>query len=114
MADEISPNTGDPISGETAKRWIANHRDRHPAPDEKLACFYGSEIFNQILAQPGCVGIRIYFAYDDNGAQQKVLVGVDASGKNIWDLNATEPGEGGLVADEGVWCPPICPPNNLI
>ncbi|HRK55591.1 MAG TPA: hypothetical protein PK185_16870 [Cyclobacteriaceae bacterium] len=111
MADKISSNTGDPISGETAKRWIATYKERHPAPDEKIACFYGSAIFNQILAQPGCIGIRIYFAYDDNDAQQKVLVGVDAVGNNIWDLNATEPGEGGLVADYGTWCPPYCPPE---
>lgn len=111
MANEISPNSGGSISGETAKRWIANYRANHRALDEKIACFYGSEIFKQILAQPGCVGIRIYFATDDNGAQQNVLVGVDAAGNNIWDLDSTKPGEGGLVADEGVWCPPICPPK---
>ena len=109
MADEISPNAGAPISGETAKRWIANYRTKHPDPDEKIACFFGSKIINDILAQQDCIGIRMYYAYDDNNDQQTILVGVNSSGNNIWDLSSTQPGEGGLVGDNGTWCPPWCP-----
>jgi len=111
MADEISPDTGAPISGETAKRWIANYRERHPEPDEKIACFYGSKIITQLLAQADCIGIRIYFSYDDKGDKQMILVGVNSTGNNIWNLDSSQPLEGGLVAEVGGWCPPICPTN---
>jgi hypothetical protein len=111
MADEISPNTGEPISGETAKRWIDKYKEKHPAPDEVIATFYGSEIINQILSQSDCIGIRFYHAYDDTNIRHLILVGVDSGGNNLWDLNASQPSDGGLVAQYGMNCPPWCPPS---
>lgn len=109
--DGISPDTGEPISGETAQRWIDNYKNAHPEPDTKIACFYGINRINEILAQPDCIGIRIYYAIDDNGAQQFVLVGVNSAGDNIWDLTTTQPNEGGVLMELGAWCPPRCPTN---
>ncbi|MGE0588611.1 MAG: hypothetical protein AB7O48_08560 [Cyclobacteriaceae bacterium] len=109
--DGISPDTGEPISGETAKRWIDNYKNANPEPDTKIACFYGVNRINEILAQPGCIGIRSYYAIDDSGVKQLVLVGVNPEGINIWDLTATLPNEGGLIMDKGGWCPPFCPDN---
>lgn len=109
MADGISPDTGAPISGETAKQWIENYRKKFPGPDEVIAHFYGCDIINKILAQPDCIGIRFYYAIDDKGSKQLILVGVSSDGDNMWDLNSTQPMEGGMIADKGGPCPPYCP-----
>ena len=109
MAGEISPDTGAPISGEIAKRWIANYRSKHPEATEIIASFFGGKIINQILAQEDCIGIRIYYSYDDDDAKQLILVGVNRAGNNIWNLNSTKPLDGGLIVDFGAGCPPWCP-----
>ena len=56
---------GDPISLETVQLWTKNYRDGNP--NQTLAHFFGRDIINQILAEEGCVGIRLYYAIDDKG-----------------------------------------------
>lgn len=86
-------------------------KNANPEPDTKIACFYGVNRINEILAQPDCIGIRTYYAIDDKGAQQLVLVGVNPEGNNIWDLTSTLPNDGGLIMDKSGLCPPYCPNN---
>ena len=109
--DGINPNTGEPISGETAKRWIDNYKNANPDPDTIIATFYGVNRINEILAQPDCIGIRTYYTIDDKGVQRLILVGVNSEGDNIWDKTSTLPGEGGLIMEFGGLCPPNCPTN---
>lgn len=81
----------------TASEWTANYRSANPG--QTLAHYFGKSAINAILNQDTCVGIRIYYALDDNGAKQLVLVGVDASGNDLYN---------GLLAERSFKCPPDC------
>lgn len=100
---------GDPISLETARRWTSQFSGKNPTGNR--AHFFGFEILTKILAQEGCVGIRMYYALDDSGSRQLVLVGVNADGENLL------PGSMQLmsdddhtIADASFPCPSFCPP----
>ena len=43
----------------------------------------GRNIIDQILAQPGCAGMRFYNAYNEIGEKTLVYTGVDEFGKTI-------------------------------
>ena len=53
----------------------------------------------QLLAQPGCAGLRFYFGNDDGGASAIVLVGVDEKGNDMTS---------GVVLERHFPCPPYC------
>ncbi len=61
--------------------------------------FFGRKAIEEILAQNGCVGIRVYFAQQNDGSPTLVLVGVDASENDM---------ENGLLAEDYKPCPPYC------
>ncbi|MCC6818372.1 MAG: hypothetical protein IT245_05740 [Bacteroidia bacterium] len=61
------------------------------------------EIIEEILAQPGCEGIRIYNAIDDSNIATLVITGVDASQNDMYD---------GVLAEHTYKCPTICPVGN--
>jgi len=67
--------------------------------------FFGRNIFQKILNQPGCVGIHIYFARRDDERQTFVLAGIDASGRHFakWPFG-----------DDTYLCPPFCSPSNVL
>jgi hypothetical protein len=107
---------GDPLDLSLAKKWTANYRATLKSNNDVQAHFFGAEIIQQILQQPGSVGMRIYYALDDKGAKQLLLVGVDAQGNNILSnntFNTLESGGDGLVADFSFPCPSTCPENGL-
>lgn len=97
---------GDPISYDIAKKWVSNYQEKNS--DGTMAHFFGYEIIKDILALEGCMGIRMYYALDDSGERQIILVGVDENGNNI------VPGTNGRTKDEGVLadasfpCPSYC------
>ena len=76
---------------------------REKFPNETKAVYYSSSVFSDLMAQGGCVGIRIYNALDDNGNMTNVLVGVDENGNDLYR---------GKVFDRATLCPPVCPPMN--
>ncbi|GAB3580223.1 hypothetical protein GCM10027345_21380 [Hymenobacter daeguensis] len=88
----------------TAGEWTRKYQDKHPG--EVRAYFAGREILEQLLAQPGCMGIRIYYGL--NGATPTlVLVGADQEEND-------QLGDGFIVADELKGCPDCCSqPNEL-
>jgi hypothetical protein len=65
------------------------------------AVYYGKNIINQLLAQPGVVGIRFHFGID-NGKNTLVLTGVDADENDVLSL----------IADKGIFCPNVCGSRN--
>jgi hypothetical protein len=89
---------GGSISLSVASDWTKNYRDTI-SDGEVKAHFFGKDIISDILNQDHCMGIRIYYAIDDNGAKQLILVGVDGNEKD-----QTE----GIVADFSVPCPHSC------
>jgi hypothetical protein len=90
---------GAPIDLTTAATWTENYRNTYSGSGETKAVFIGKDIINNILRQEDCMGLRIYFAIDDNGEKNIIMVGADSAGTD----QVT-----GIIADYGVKCPPVC------
>lgn len=56
----ITGEEGGPIELDKAAQWTANHRHRHPKGT--VSQFFGRDILNKLLNQPGSLGIRFYYA----------------------------------------------------
>ncbi|MFD2514937.1 hypothetical protein ACFSRY_13755 [Pontibacter locisalis] len=98
---------GAPIALDQAASWTANYRRNAAAGENGVVIkghFYGKDILQKILDQPGCMGIRIYHARDGRGQRQLVLVGANAEGEDMVE---------GTVADSGKLCPPDCVVSEL-
>ena len=98
----FSPNEGAIITLAEGAKMTANYRATISAGDT-LAHAVGKNLFNSILNQASCVGIRIYYALNENGEKQLVLVGVDSDGN---DLTA------GVIVDRTKSCPTSCSLKN--
>jgi hypothetical protein len=89
-------------------KWKSNYTTINP--DGIQAHFFGFEIINQILSATGCVGIRCYYALDDSGVQQLLLIGTTNDGKNILPKSLTggRTAEDGTIGDLSYTCPTRC------
>jgi hypothetical protein len=69
----ITGKEGAEIEVSIAADWTKNHRLRHPGT--KISEFFGAEIIQQILGQPGCMGLRIYYSNSKplNGWQRFIV-----------------------------------------
>lgn len=101
-----TPEVGKNIGYEAGAKMIKNHYDQHP--DDVVAHFMGRNIIENILSQPGCVGIRFFHGLNELGIRQLVLVGVDKDGKNILEYKIGDEKHKGIVADMAKACPPYC------
>ncbi|HEV8599355.1 MAG TPA: hypothetical protein VGQ69_08360 [Gemmatimonadales bacterium] len=63
------------------------------------ACAFHADQVRELLAQPGCVALRIYYGKQEDGEESLVLVGLDADDQEI---------TGGVLLDFGYPCPPFC------
>lgn len=88
---------GKTIELDLAQEWTKNYRNT-VAPDETRALFQGRDNLKRILDQEGCMGIRAYFATDDNGKPQLIYVGADANESDIL----------GEIYDYSTPCPNNC------
>jgi hypothetical protein len=61
---------------------------------------YHREIFDKILGDRRCVGIRIYPGVDEEGQFSLLFCGFDSKGNNILV---------GTIGDTPFRCPPFCP-----
>lgn len=82
----------------TAAQWTKNYRDSITSGDT-IAHFFGKNIINDIIAQEGCMGIRIYYALDAERKKQLIIVGADANENDIYE---------GIIAERSSACPPFC------
>ena len=94
-------NTNHQIDLGTAIRLIRNHKAKLPVSSgvQVNGGFFARSAFEKILAQPGAVGIRYYYAQNDDGTSTLVLVGVDAKGQDM---------QTGAIMDRMIPCPPYC------
>jgi hypothetical protein len=72
---------GEEISHELGTQMVKDFQVANPTDIKSY--YIGKNIISQILAQPGCVGIKFYNAYNEAGEKTLVSVGVDEFGKNI-------------------------------
>lgn len=80
--------------------------------------------FDKVLAQPGCVGLRIYHGMTEDLQVREIVVGVNANNEDMLPSSTairtasttTEPtsvnedDDDPTIIEQGVVCPPICPP----
>ncbi len=76
-------------------------KDYYDAFGEGGAQFVGKNILQDILAQPGCIGINIYKALNEKGEKTYVLVGLDKSNNPILEISAVNI-QGILEQQEGI------------
>jgi hypothetical protein len=108
----FNSSAGGPIPLSEAKKWTANYRATIK-PGETEAHYFGGDIIRRLLEEIGSVGIRAYYAIDDTGNKQLLLVGVDAEGENLLPEEGTgakaTDDEGPIIVDQSLPCPPSCP-----
>ena len=111
QAKGYSATVGTDIGYDKGAKMIKNYFDQNQ--DDVLAHFMGRNVIEALLAQPGAVGIRMFYGVNELGLRQPVLVGVDANGNNI--LGYTTVGDNGeITKNKGIVaggvrnCPPYC------
>lgn len=67
------------------------------------SCMMDNGSYQQVMTQPGCEGVRTYFALDDANKLTIVVVGVDANGNDMTN---------GIILERAWHCPSICPVNS--
>jgi hypothetical protein len=78
---------------------------RNANPGAVLGEYFGKEILTDILNQPNCVGVRMYYGLSANGQPQPVIAGVYANGNDIVE---------GTLGDRSVKSPPYSGVNNAL
>ena|SRR5260370_42136345 len=91
--------TGEEISHELAADFVKAYEQTHPT--EARGYSLGRNIIDQILAQPGCMGMRFYYGLNEAGQKTLVYVGVDAEGQDIVKTTVVM-SSGALVEADGV------------
>lgn len=89
---------GEIISLKTGAEMTARFR-KTIVPGDTIGQYIGTDIIMRILAQENCVGIRFYYALDENNEKNIVCVGVDENENDLYE---------GLIADQLKKCPPFC------
>lgn len=74
------------------------HREGGAKGATNASAFHADQV-RALLAQPGCVGLRIYHGKNADGSDGTVIVGVDANDKDMTS---------GTLLENGFPCPPLC------
>ena len=85
----------------------ASHTRRHREAQVSAVTaetFHADQV-RQLLAQPGCAALRIYYGRGEQGAPTLVLVGADAAGADL---------TGGDLLEWPLPCPPYCASPNAL
>jgi hypothetical protein len=92
---------GEEITHELGAQFIKDYQTAHP--HDVKAYVIGKDILTQILAQPGCEGIRFYNAINEMGQKTLVYVGLNANGSPLQYSTINNEGQlqvvNSLVAD---------------
>src|SRR4051812_6397657 len=96
---------GEDIGLSEGKQMVKAFREANP--DATTGYYIGRNILDQILAQPGCVGINFRKCLTEINQEHLVYTGVDAEGKDILEFSVVINSgdivkENGIVADK-VW-----------
>ena len=81
----------------TAAAWTKNYRDKNAGGIN--GHYFGKKAIQAIFNQANCVGMRLYYALDDSGVKQIIVVGVTGDENDLYN---------GLLAERSTPCPPLC------
>src|SRR4051812_47222883 len=103
---------GEAIHPELGAKMVKDFQDEHPT--EVTSYYIGRNILEEILAQPGCQGIKFYNALNEMGTKTLVYVGIDKDEQIIAEyIQVDNTGEltrrKGIVADRVQTPPPSTP-----
>ncbi len=73
---------------------------------------FDSTAITDLLGQPGCKALRIYYGMDAENKVHAVLVGVDGEDNDM--LPPTDDESGVEILENGARCPLVCPPNSVL
>ncbi|HYF31330.1 MAG TPA: hypothetical protein VD993_09445 [Chitinophagaceae bacterium] len=90
---------GEEVGLELGTQMVKNYRQANPTDVQWY--LIGREIIEKILAQPGCVGLKFYNAYNEVGEKTLVYVGIDQNGKGILEYSVVT-AEGQLNKEKGI------------
>ncbi len=90
---------GEQISLEMAADFIKTYKEAHP--NEVTGFAMGKTILEEILAQPGCVGMRFYNGINEKGQRTLVYIGIDAAGNDIVKRVMVQP-DGAVITSQGI------------
>jgi len=89
------------ITLEEASALVKRYR---AGTEEKAGAFPKSQLMD-LLSQPGCEGMRVYYGRHEDGRPALVLVGIDKTDNDM---------TGGIVEDLHFPCPPLCGDGNAL
>ena len=92
------------VSLEAAAALTKGYRETAPK-GTPLGSLFPRDVFERLLAQPGCAGIRMYYGRNERREHELLLVGVDAEGEDMTT---------GELFDFGLPCPPYCGEPNAL
>lgn len=100
---QIPPKRDHTVPLDSAKKFIKNLESDAMQLKTKGGMFHRA-VFDAILSQKGCVGIRYYYAKTNDGTPTLVIVGVDSTGR---DMSA-------VIGETAYPCPPFCTTDSLL
>jgi hypothetical protein len=68
-------------------------------PGAIKACLFLRQFVDEMLAQPGVAGVRLYYGQNAAGQPTLVMVGVDQNGNDV---------TAGTILNNHLPCPPFC------
>jgi hypothetical protein len=92
-------SVGENIGLEEGLQLVQNFKTANP--NATPGYYIGRNIIDQILNQPGCVGINFRKCLSENNEEHLVYTGVDADGKDILEFSVVT-NTGDIVKEEGI------------
>lgn len=97
---------GEEIGLELGTQMVKTYQEANPTDVQSY--LIGREIIDQILAQPGCAGIKLFNAYNELGEKTLVYIGVNAEGKSLVQISTVNH-NGQLTTEKGIVADRILP-----
>lgn len=116
---QLFPDITHRISLQKAKEMTARYNSNKNAVIKKeyegkifMDCeTFNREAFDAVLAQEGCVGVRIYFSMNEDLSIRTIIVGVNGDNQDILppETAAETTDDTAVIVEDGKVCPPDCP-----
>lgn len=100
---------GEEIGLELGTQMVKGYQKANPS--DVHSYLIGRDIIDQILAQPGCVGIKFFNALNEKGEKTLVYLGVNENGEAILEISVINR-EGLLSSENAIVANRVRKPNS--